>query len=924
MEERPGQKKETIIRTPDHRLRVFISSTLRELAEEREIVRQAVQKLRLVPVMFEAGARPHPAQELYQAYLSQSHIFIGMYWQSYGWVGPDMDISGLEDEYHRSANLPRLIYIKSPAPEREPGLVDLLKRIQTDNTTSYKHFSSAAALGEQVENDLALLLTESYETASRSAPVEVSPRPLTNIPIPRNPLLGRESELRQVCEWLTQEAGGFVTLTGAGGSGKSRLALEAALELRDRFADGVYLVRLAPVNDPERVIPAIVEALGLQERAQGLPVDEMLVRFLQGKRALLVLDNFEQVLDGAPKIADLLEACPELKVLVTSRSPMHLRGERELFVKPLAVPSLKEQMDAGQLSQYASVELFIQRAQSLRPDFKVTNENAPAVAEICYRLDGLPLAIELAAARIKLLQPGELLKRLGRRFDILRGGTRDLPERQQTLRGAIDWSYELLPEHSKALFRRLAVFAGSWSLEAAEAVCNLDGDLGDTIFDEIESLVDSSLVIPMEGLEEHQRFGMLESIREYALERLEESGEAGRVRRLHAEEFLRFVRVVEPRIRSAERGRWSRILAQDNENIRAALEWGLVDPAGTLTGQQIVIAMGFSWILGGSFLAGRQFGERYRAQLREDTPEAIRAGLLTFSGSLSLIWDRNISAMASLTEGLQLARKVGDPELLATCLIGVGLGGMLTRDFATATARFQECIDLCQETGEKWRPVLASIWMGIVAVMQGEVDRAEEILHQALVLARKQGDPWCLMILMASAAQGEFLRGELDKAEATMLEAEPICRGADDNWTLAWILNNLAQIGLKRGDLQTAEGYVREALRLAREYGNAWASVIAMVEAAVLLALRHGNDPEALCRAARLCGAGEVYAGKPVLFGGGAGAKIIFDQMVAQVRAGMDAETWDRGYREGAALPLEEAIGMAAAELGDEARPARE
>lgn len=918
MEEIPGQKKETIIRTPDHRLRVFISSTLRELGEEREIVRQAVQKLRLLPVMFEAGARPHPAQELYQAYLSQSHIFIGIYWQSYGWVGPGMDISGLEDEYNRSASLPRLIYIKSPAPERDPGLERLLKRLQTDNTTSYKHFSSSAALGEQVENDLALLLTESYETASRGAPAEFSPRPLTNIPFPRNPLLGRERELKIVCDWLTQETGGFVTLTGVGGSGKSRLALEAALELRDIFIDGVYLVRLAPVSDPGRVIATIVETLGLHERAQGLPMAELLIRFLQDKRMLLVLDNFEQVLAAAPQVADLLEACPNLSILVTSRAPLHLRGERELVVQPLAVPALKEQMDLQRLSQYASVQLFIQRAQSLRPDFTVTNENAPAVAEICYRLDGLPLAIELAAARIKLIHPGELLKRLGRRFDILRGGTRDLPERQQTLRAAIDWSYELLPESARALFRRLAVFAGSWSLEAAEAVCNLDGDLGASVFEEIESLVDSSLVSPVEGLEDRQRFGMLESIREYALERLEESGEAGRVRCLHAEEFLRFVREVEPRIRTSERAHWSRILAQENENIRAALEWGLADPAGPLTGQQIIIAMGYSWIIGGSFSEGRQFGQRYAAQMREDTPDAIRAGLLTFSASLSLIWDRNASALSALEQALQLARQVGDPELLAICLVEVGLGAMLTRDFATATASFQECIDLGRETGDEWKPVLASIWLGIVATMQGEEERAAEIMRQALILARRQGDPWCLMILLASASQGEFLRGDLDKAEATMLEAEPLCRSADDNWTLAWILNNLSQISLQRGDLPAAGGYTREALQLAREYGNAWASVIAMVETAVLLTLRHGDQPEALGRAARLCGAGGVYADKPVLFGGGAGAKKIFDLMVAQVRSAMDAEIWDHGSSVGAALSLDKALEMAAAELSAE------
>ncbi|HEY6074952.1 MAG TPA: DUF4062 domain-containing protein, partial [Anaerolineales bacterium] len=366
MTERPGIKKEAIIRTPDHRLRVFISSTLKELAEERESVRQSVLKLRLVPVMFEAGARPHPAGDLYRAYLSQSHIFIGIYWQSYGWIGPGMDISGLEDEYNLSAEKPRLIYIKAPAPDREAGLERMLKRLQDENTASYKRFTSTAELGELVENDLALLLTESYETASQSPPAGITPHPLTNLPFPRNPLLGRERELKTICEWLSQEGTGLVTLTGAGGAGKSRLALEAALDLRRSFPDGVYLVRLAPLSDPERLLPAIAEALGLRQSAQGLPADELVTETLRDKHMLLILDNFEQILAAAPKIADLLETCPGLKALVTSRAPLHLRGEKELPVQPLAVPGPHE-ADTGRLSQYASVQLFIQRAQSLRP-----------------------------------------------------------------------------------------------------------------------------------------------------------------------------------------------------------------------------------------------------------------------------------------------------------------------------------------------------------------------------------------------------------------------------------------------------------------------------------------------------------------------------------------------------------------------------
>src|SRR5512143_1312257 len=253
MAAKPDANKPRIILTPDSRLRVFISSTLKELAEERELVRQAILKLHLQPVLFEAGARPHPARELYQAYLPQRHIFIGIYWQSYGWVGPGMDISGLEDEYNLSRDLPRLIYIKAPAPDREPGLKRLLQRLQQEDTVSYKHFSSSAELSELVANDLALLLSESYEAASQVSESELIPGPLTNIPFPRNPLLGRDRELETVCRWLSQDNTALVTLTGAGGAGKSRLAIEVALQLRSQFSDGVYLVRLTPVNDAGRV-----------------------------------------------------------------------------------------------------------------------------------------------------------------------------------------------------------------------------------------------------------------------------------------------------------------------------------------------------------------------------------------------------------------------------------------------------------------------------------------------------------------------------------------------------------------------------------------------------------------------------------------------------------------------------------------------
>jgi len=440
----PDATAAATIRTPDQRVRVFVSSTLQELADERGAVRDAVKALRLVPVMFELGARPHPPRQVYRAYLAQSQVFVGVYWQNYGWVAPGEKISGLEDEYRLSAGMPRLIYVKSSAPGREPRLADMLARIEDDDSVSYQRFSDSAELQRLVENDLAVLLSERFEM-TRSAACGADSVPAGALPVPPTPLVDREQETTEVEDLVVRQGVRLITLTGPGGVGKSRLAVEAAGRLGPGFADGVRFVDLASVSAAELVPAAIAAGLGLNTSGGRLLTDVM--SYLRGKRLLLVLDNFEQVTQAAPVVAELLAAAPGLVTLVTSRTVLRVSGEYELCVPPLAVPPSR---DAGNLDEYAAVRLFMARAGAAASGFELTARNAQAVAEICRRLDGLPLAIELAAARIRLLPPSALLARLDDRMSVLTAGPRDLPERQRTLRNTLDWSFGLLSADEQA------------------------------------------------------------------------------------------------------------------------------------------------------------------------------------------------------------------------------------------------------------------------------------------------------------------------------------------------------------------------------------------------------------------------------------------------------------------------------------------
>lgn len=839
------KKRTVLIRTPDHHLRVFVSSTLNELAAERKAVQQALTKLRLAPIMFELGARPHPAQDLYQAYLSQSHIFVGIYWQSYGWIGPGMQISGLEDEYNRSTGMPRLIYIKSPASEQDPALKHMLGRIRDENASSYKHFTTSNELRKLVENDLILLLTEYFETARAEEQPQsgLAPTTPTNVPVPRNPIIGRELELETAHNLLIRDDVALITLTGPAGTGKSRLGIQIALELRDHFSDGVYMVGLESIRDPELVIPSIAKTLNITETAGGLSLLDLLKRQLRTKQMLLLLDNFEQVLPAAPQVADVLEACPKVKILVTSRASLHLRAEKELPIPPLKVPPLKEALELKSLSQYSAVQLFILRCQAVKADFQITNENAPAVAEICHRLDGLPLAIELAAARIKLFPPKTLLSRLERRFDVLRGGTIDLPERHHTMYSAINWSYSLLDENERRLFQRLSVFSGGWSVDAAAAICSAENQGQMEILDGLQMLMDNNLLRSPEETLSEARLQMLESIREFAHDHLVESGESEVIHQRHAQYFASLAEQAEKeKFGSEQQLAWRIRIETELDNLRAAMDWCLENKQYTCE-LRLATSMWRFWWTHGYWREGIR-----RLELGLAGPEpsagAIRARAFTRMGWMMNKVGENSRSVASLQEAVTLWRQINDQTGLALALSNLG-GVLVPFDHDKAVGVLEEALKIRQ--GLTGQPGLYATMMnlGIALASQGENKRANELFTESLRLARLVNDDYSMGITLINLGDAYTNDGDYSAAEAYFGEAERIYKNLEDRSGLAEVTRGRGRIALQSGDYAGALGLFSEALSICFEL-EIISTTIVIIEDIALAAQKQDNPVKSI------------------------------------------------------------------------------
>ena len=897
------------IRTPDQRLRVFISSTIGELAQERDAVDTAVRSLRLIPVRFELGARPHRPDDLYRAYLEQSDIFVGIYWQSYGWVAPGATISGVEDELRRRGDRPCLIYVKEPAPEREAGLESLLEQLRDEGGATYRHFASSGELAELVLDDVAVLVSERFlagapapqdlptgtvsflfvdidsstalsqtlgdaysevEAAFRSlvrdaaegsggavvdadgdgafcafptveaaalAAVEVQrllsghpwpadvvvrarmgihtgaatrtangyagievhraarigaaanggqilvsrpavellerprfeggsvvdlgsyalkgldrterlfqlvgpglaeerPAPrargarLVHLPPQLTELVGRDTEVEQVAKRFSQHHARLVTLVGPGGIGKSRLAVASALRVAEGYPDGVFFVPLAEARTPDHVIAALGSSLGVQhEGAQ--PLLETIQGRLAAARAFLVLDNFEQVTEASTTVVEILESCPGVDVLVTSRVPLRVRGEHEHAVPPLAVPS--PTADAAATAQAHAVRLFIERARASRAGWEPGAGDVEAIAEICRRLDGLPLAIELAAARLRVLDPAALLERLDRKLDVVGGSLPDLPARQRTLTATIEWSVDLLAEAERTLLSRLAVFAGGWSLDAAEAVCQ-DERVPD-VLSSLERLVEHSLVVSEVGVSAATRMRMLETIAEFARARLDESGELDALRDRQGAYFDDLIPSFYSRVTGP---------AGAEALLRIDDEW-----------DDLVAVMG-------------------RRDEREEYASLVNATSLIWG----YIWLRSrVREAASWLHGAYLARETLEPALRGELCRLWGATCYRTGRFDEAKEAIEEAIELLEVWGPPDREAWArTLLAGLLPYYDDDFDRPLAEMSRAVEIFREEGNPFGLGTTLGMAGTILSLVGRGDEGMPRFDEAIAVAR----------------------------------------------------------------------------------------------------------------------------------------------------
>jgi predicted ATPase/predicted Ser/Thr protein kinase len=636
----------------------------------------------------------------------------------------------------------------------------------------------------------------------------------TNLPAQRTGFVGREKEVAAAKELILRQQVRLVTVTGPGGIGKTRLAVQVAGELLERFPGGTYFVPLSPINDPGLIASAIVQALGIREAGGQLPL-EILKQYLQNSLSapvLLLLDNFEHLIQAVPAVAELLAAGSHLKIMVTSRAPLHVYGEHEFMVPPLSMPDSVAMSAVETLAEYPAVALFVQRAVAVKPEFEFNRENATAVIEICARLDGLPLAIELAAARVKVLSPSSMRTRLTSRLQLLTGGARDMPRRQQTLRAAIDWSYDLLSAAEQKLFRRLSVFVGGCTLESAEAVCDAKGDLDLDLLDGMASMVDKSLVHQVDLAKAESRFVMLETIREYALEKLETSGEEAFTRRAHAAYCLVLAEEQAAAQCAPEGSEWLERFGLEHDNFCAALE-RLTETGNAAWGLRLGTALFRFWEMREHLAEGRSRLAKLLQLPSAATLRTARARALFAAGVLGAAQGDYASADALIGESLHVARQLDDKHGAAVSLNALAVNARDRGDAATARALFEESLVLWRELDDQKSIARCLSNLANVVKIQGDNARARSLYAECLAIFHRLGDRQG--VAWSMNYQGDVARDQGDSAAARKLYEHglAIFRELDDHWGIAGTLADLGSLMKEQGDYSTAHSLYRESIQ---------------------------------------------------------------------------------------------------------------
>jgi predicted ATPase/class 3 adenylate cyclase len=743
---------------------------------------------------------------------------------------------------------------------------------------------------------------------SHFPPLKSLERHPTNLPVQPTALIGRHRELAELHRILTEESAQLVTLTGPGGTGKTRLALQVAADLLDHFDDGVFIVDLAPLTDRDLVLSTIVATLGVRE-AGGLSLAESLAAYLAEKHLLLVLDNYEHLLGAASVASDLLAASPGLRILVTSRAPLRVRAEQEYPVEPLALPNLAHLPSLEQMTEVAAIALFVARAQAVKPDFTLTAQNASAVAEICARLDGLPLAIELAAARVKLLPPAALLARLERRLPLLTAGTRDAPVRHRALRDAIAWSHDLLDSASQTLFRRLGIFVGGCTLEAVEAIVNPDADLD--VLGGLASLVDTSLLRQWEQANGEPRFTMLETIREFALEQLAERNEDDAVRQRHAAYYTDVAERLKAQVPSVEQARALAEFEREHDNFRAGLVWALAKEHPL--GSRLALALAPFWRLHGHLREGRSWLERVLATLRLEAPMRLLAteALSVFVSDLG----EPGQARGLHEQVLRLARVEGDRDAEATALHNLALLALEGGEYAQAKALLAESLAAQESLGQAVEVGLTRMVLGWTRLAEGNLPEARSLIEASLGLFRETGrTQW---VARALNLLGLLALAEGDPAGGRRLldESLALFRQVEHEIGIADVLIDLGWVAWEHGDPAAAQQF-HEALTLVVEMARVPGMARAIEGIAALVSDR---DPLAAVRVAGI--ADSLRQSSQTRPFPAEAARL--GRLLDNARRATDVQDIEAAWAAGRALPLETAVAAALAIADDILNQAR-